>query len=102
MFPDRLDEISASARNSLRLAEEIDRTGALNLASDGAVHLGRYSSHLPRKDASGIGGELGKDLRIFKTDLLKGKVETLRRHRLIVLPEVDPALDGLRLRHNLI
>jgi hypothetical protein len=34
------------------------------------------------------------------TNFLKRKVETLIGHRLVVLPEVDPTLNGLRLRHN--
>lgn len=64
------------------------------------MHLGGNSSHLAGKDPSSLGSEFGKHLRILIANLLKREVETLIGHRLVVLPEVDPTLDGLRLRHN--
>jgi len=64
------------------------------------MHLSRNTSHLAGKDAASLGSEFGKHLRILIANLLKRKVETLIGHRLVVLPEVDPTLDGLRLRHN--
>ena len=64
------------------------------------MHFGGNSGDLARKDATGPGGELRKHLGILVANLLKRKVETLVGHRLVVLPEVDPALDGLGLRHN--
>ena len=85
---------------TFRLADEVHRTRALNLASDGAVHLCRDSSHLPGKDTTGVCREFCEDLRILEADLLERKVETLGGHRLIVLTEVNPSLDGLRLRHD--
>ena len=100
MFTDRLDEISSSARNSIRLANEIHCARALNLASDAAVHLSGDSSHLARKDTTGLGGEFCEKLRILEADLFERKVETLSGHRLIVLTEINPSLNGLRLRHD--
>jgi len=64
------------------------------------VHLGRDTSHLTRKDTASLSSELGKNLRVLVADFLKRKVKTTGRHRLVVLPEVNAALNGLRLGHN--
>ena len=64
------------------------------------MHLGRNSSHFSREDTASLSSKLGKHLRILVADFLKRKVETLIGHRLVVLSEVNPALDGLGLRHN--
>ena len=64
------------------------------------MHLGRNASHLAGKNTAGLGRELGQNLRVLVADLLKWKVETLGGHRLIVLTEVNPALNGLGLRHD--
>ena len=82
------------------LRHEIHGTGALDLTSDLAVHLGRNSGDLAWKNPASLSRELGKNLWILVVDLLKWQVETLGGHRLVVLAEVNPALDGLRLRHN--
>lgn len=82
------------------LRHEIHSAGALDLTSDGAVHLGRNSGDLTRKNTAGLSRKLGKNLRVLVVDLLEWQVETLGGHRLVVLAEVNPALDGLRLRHD--
>lgn len=87
-------------KNDYQLWHEVHRAGALDLTSDGTVHFGGYASHLAGKDTTGFGGKLGENLGVLVADLFKGKVETLGGHRLVVLAEVDPALDGLGLRHN--
>ena len=64
------------------------------------MHLGRNTSHLAGKNTSGLGRKLGQNLGILIIDFFKGKVETLGGHRLIVLSEVNPPLNGLGLRHD--
>ena len=64
------------------------------------MHLGRNASDLARKNTTSLSRELGENIRVLIADLLKRKVETLSGHRLIVLTEVNPALDGLWLRHG--
>lgn len=84
----------------MKLRKKIDCAGPLDLTGDGAVHLGGDASDLAGKDTAGLGRELGQDLRVLIADFLKWKIETLGGHRLIVLTEVNPALNGLGLRHN--
>ena len=64
------------------------------------MHLGRDAGHLPWKNTPCLGRELRENLWVLVVDLLKWQVETLGGHRLVVLAEVNPALDGLRLRHD--
>lgn len=64
------------------------------------MHLGGNASDLAGKNTTCLCGKLGKNLWVLVADLLKWKVETLGGHRLVVLTEVNPALDGLRLRHD--
>lgn len=83
-----------------KLPDEIHGAGALDLTCNCAMHLSGDSSHLTWKDTAGLGSELGKNLRIFKADLLKWEIKTLGLHRLVVLAEINPALDGLWFRHD--
>ena len=64
------------------------------------MHLGRNASHLAGQDTTGFSRELRQNLGILIANLLKWQVETLGGHRLVVLAEVNPALDGLWLRHD--
>ena len=96
----RADSKKKYSEKLILLGKEIHRAGALDLAGDGAVHLGRDAGDLARKDATGLSGELGKNLGVLVADFFERKVETLIGHRLVVLPEVDPALNGLGFRHD--
>jgi|TARA_B100001093_G_scaffold197384_2_gene189666 hypothetical protein len=98
--PEDTERILEMILRILPLWKKIHSAGTLYLTSDSAMHLGGNSSHLAGKDAPCLGGKFGKHLRILIADLLKRKVETLIGHRLVVLPEVNPTLDGLGLRHN--
>jgi len=84
-----------------RLADKVHCTCTLNLAGDRTMHFCRHTGHLARKDPAGFGSELGKNLWILEADLFEWKVETLSGHRLVVLPEINSALNGLRLRHDI-
>lgn len=64
------------------------------------MHLGGNASDLAGKNTTGLGGELREHIRVLIADFFKRKIETLSGHRLIVLTEVNPALDGLWLRHS--
>lgn len=86
---------------TFRLADEVHRTCTLDLAGNRTVHFCRYTGHLARKNTAGFGSELGKNLWILEADLFEWKVETLSGHRLIVLPEINSALNGLGLRHDI-
>lgn len=83
-----------------KLPEEIHCACTLDFASNRTVHLGGNASYLTGQNPTGLGSEFGKNLRILVANLLKRKVKALGRHRLVVLTEVNPALDGLGLRHN--
>lgn len=82
------------------LRKEIHGARPLDFAGDGTMHFGGNAGHLARKYAPGLGGEFRENLRILVADLLERKVETLGGHRLVVFPEIDPALNGLGLRHD--
>ena len=64
------------------------------------MHLGGDASHLAGENTAGFSRELGQHFRILVADFLEWKVETLGRHRLVVLAEVNPALNGLGFRHD--
>lgn len=98
--PDLSGRFRKKNLKTTRLWEKIHRTCSLDLAGDRAMHLGGNAGHLAGKNTTGLGGELGQDLGVLITDLLKWQIETLGGHRLVVLTEVDPALDGLWLRHD--
>lgn len=65
------------------------------------MHLGRDTSDLARKNATSIGREFGENFWILVANLLKRKVETLGGHRLVVLPEINAALNGLWFGHGI-
>ena len=65
------------------------------------MHLGGNAGDLARKNTTGIGREFGKNLWILVANLLERKVEALGGHRLVVLPEINAALNGLWFGHGI-
>ena len=65
------------------------------------MHLGGNAGDLARKNTAGIGREFGKNLWILVANLLEWKVEALGGHRLVVLPEINAALNGLWFGHGI-
>ena len=88
---------SKSGRTSgPRLRSEVERTGALNLTGDLAVHPCGEASEASREDLARFGGELGKILGLFEVNFVYADVITAARHALVGLSEVDETLRGFR------
>lgn len=64
------------------------------------MHFRGNASHLARENTTGLGRKFRENLRVFEVDLLKWKIKALGWHRLVMLPEINAALDGLGLGHN--
>lgn len=75
-------------------SHEIQRTGALDLIGDAAVHLGRYPGRATGKDLAALCRELLEEVGIEVIDLFKWDVEAAARHFAVRAAQIDGSLFG--------
>src|SRR5690606_1664330 len=95
----RLSPDPVASKKSMCPEEEshqVERTGALDLASDAPVQLGGNASDAPGIDLAGFRGEIAEELRIEVAHLLRRDVKAAARHAPVGATEVDGSLFGFR------
>lgn len=84
-----------------RLWHQVDRTGLLDRVVDLAVQFRGNACHSARKDFTGLGSEFAEYFGVEGCDLLDRDVLPAAGHLAVRLAEINAALDGLWLGHDI-
>lgn len=84
-----------------QLWHQVDRAGLLDRVVDLAVQFRGNAGNTARKNFSSLGTELAENFCVKRSDLLDRDVLPTAGHLAVRLTEIDAALDGLWLGHNI-
>lgn len=83
------------------LWHQVDRTGLLDRVVDLAVQFRGNASYTAWKDFSSLGSKFAENFGIERSDLLDRDILPTAGHLAVRLTEINAALDGLWLGHNI-
>jgi hypothetical protein len=79
------------------LLHQQDRTAALDLARNLAVHVGRHAGNTARQDLSALGDKFAEQIRVLVIDRLGRNIDATAGHGAVGAAESGTAFGGFRL-----